>query len=106
MTVKRELIEQRQEFWCSDAPPHLATRTTGTTGRAAEVWMSRYELELWSAMSALTGVLRDEIRPTDIIQVHVSSRATAAVHLTAAICRLVGASCRVLGVVPPDEALD
>jgi hypothetical protein len=106
VTVKRELIEQRREFWCSDVPPHLATRTTGTTGPAAEVWMSRYELELWSAMSALTGVLRDEIRPTDMIQVHVSSRATAAVHLTAAICRLVGAGCRVLGVVPPDEALD
>ena len=106
VTVKRDLIEHRSEFWCTDAPPHLATRTTGTTGRAAEVWMSRYELELWSAMSALTGVLRDEIRPTDIMQVHVSSRATAAVHLTAAICRLAGASCRVLGVVPPDEALD
>lgn len=106
VTLKRELIEQRDEFWCGDASRHLATRTTGTTGRPAEVWMSRYELELWSAMSALTGVLRDEIRPTDIMQVHVSSRATAAVHLTASICRLAGAGCRLLGVVPVDQALD
>jgi len=28
------------------------------------------------------------------------------VHLNAAACRLVGAGCRVLGIVPPDEALD
>jgi phenylacetate-coenzyme A ligase PaaK-like adenylate-forming protein len=68
--------------------------------------MSRYEIELWSSMSALTAVLRDEIHPSDIMQVHVSSRATASVQLTAAICRLVGAGCRVLGVIPADEALD
>ena len=40
------------------------------------------------------------------MQVNVSSRATAAVHLDAAVCRLAGAGCRMLGVVPIDEALD
>ncbi|MFP5282248.1 MAG: phenylacetate--CoA ligase family protein, partial [Actinomycetes bacterium] len=64
------------------------------------------ELALWSGLSALTGVLRAEIGPADLVQVHVSSRATASIHLTVATCRLVGAGCRVLGVVPPDEALD
>jgi phenylacetate-CoA ligase len=106
VTTKLDLIQQQPEFQCADSIPQLATRTTGTTGRAAEVWMSRYEIELWSSMSALTAVLRDEIHPSDIMQVHVSSRATASVQLTAAICRLVGAGCRVLGVIPPDEALD
>jgi phenylacetate-CoA ligase len=106
VTVKRDLIERQREFQCADVAPQLTTRTTGTTGSPAEVWLSRYELELWSGLSALTGVLRDEIRPSDIMQINVSSRATAAVHLSAAICRLVGAGCRVLGVVPPDEALD
>lgn len=106
VTVKRDLVDQQSLFRCADATPQLATRTTGTTGRAAEVWMSRYELDLWSAMSALTGVLRDELHPTDVMQVHVSSRATASVQLTTAICRLARARCRVVGVVPPDEALD
>jgi phenylacetate-coenzyme A ligase PaaK-like adenylate-forming protein len=106
VTGKRELIGQQPEFQCTDVSPQLATRTTGTTGRPAEVWLSRYELELWSGLSALTGLLRDEIHPSDVVQVHVSSRATASVHLTAAICRLVGAGCRVLGVIPPDAALD
>ena len=105
-TVKRDLIEQQQAFLCADVSPHLATQDHGTTGRAAEIWMSRYELELWAGMGALTGLLRGEIEPSDLMQVHVSSRATASVHLTAAICRLVGARCRVLGVVPVDQALD
>jgi phenylacetate-coenzyme A ligase PaaK-like adenylate-forming protein len=106
VTVKRDLVERQHEFQCADVTPQLTTRTTGTTGNPAEVWISRYELELWAGLSALTGVLRDEIRPSDVMQINVSSRATAAVHLSAAICRLVGAGCRVLGVVPPDEALD
>ncbi|MET0964875.1 MAG: AMP-binding protein [Nakamurella sp.] len=106
VTVKRDLIDHQQEFRCAGALPQLATRTTGTTGRPAEIWISQYELELWSGMSALTGVLRDEIRPSDVIQVNVSSRATASVHLTAAISRLAGAGCRIVGVVPPDEAVD
>ncbi len=105
-TTKRDLIDQRADFVCADASPHLVTRTTGTTGRAAEIWMSRRELELWSGMSALTGLIRGEIDPSDVIHVHLSSRATASVSLTAAIARLVGMRCRILGVIPPDQALD
>lgn len=106
VTVKRDLIERQQDFRCDNAAPYLTSRTTGTTGNPAEIWMSRYEVELWSGMSALTGVLRDEIRTTDVMQVNTSSRATASAHLTAAICRLAGAGCRMMGVVPPDESLD
>src|SRR3954453_7848861 len=97
VTVKRDLVDRQADFQCSDAVPHLSTRTTGTTGRPAEIWMSRYELELWSGLSALTGVLREEIGPADIMQINASSRATAAVHLSTAVCRLAGARCRVLG---------
>jgi phenylacetate-CoA ligase len=106
VTVKRDLVDRQADFQCSDVAPHLSTRTTGTTGRPAEIWMSRYELELWSGLSALTGVLRHEIGPGDLMQINASSRATAAVQLSTAICRLAGARCRVLGIVPPDEALD
>jgi phenylacetate-coenzyme A ligase PaaK-like adenylate-forming protein len=106
VTVKRDLIREPRAFLCDDAPPHLATRTTGTTGRPAEVWLSKYEMGLWPALGALGGVLRDDLRPDDVMQVNISSRATAAVHLDVAGCRLVGAGCRVLGLVPADEALD
>ncbi len=106
VTVKGDLNRQPDDFHCADAPRHLATRTTGTTGRPTEIWLSRYEMELWPAMGALASILRDDFRPTDVMQVHVSSRATAAVNLDAAVCRLVGTGCRLIGLVPADEALD
>jgi phenylacetate-coenzyme A ligase PaaK-like adenylate-forming protein len=68
--------------------------------------MSRYELELWPGLGALAGLLRGELLPGDVLQVNVSSRATGSVHLNVAGCRLVGAACRVLGIVSWDEALD
>ncbi|HEY3607172.1 MAG TPA: AMP-binding protein [Pseudonocardiaceae bacterium] len=106
VTVKADLIRQPADFQCVDVPRHLATRTTGTTGRPAEIWLSRYEIELWSALGALASVLRDALRPTDVMQVNISSRATVSVHLDVGGCRLAGAGCRVQGIVPMDEALD
>jgi phenylacetate-CoA ligase len=106
VTTKRDLIERPGDFLCTDVAGHLTTRTTGTTGRPAEIWLSRYEMELWPALGALASVLRDELRPGDIMTVNISSRATAAMHLSAASCRLAGAGCRLLGIVSPDEALD
>jgi phenylacetate-coenzyme A ligase PaaK-like adenylate-forming protein len=106
VTLKRDLVERQDDFQCADVARFLATRTTGTTGRPAEIWLSRYEMELWPALGALAGVLRGELLPSDVLQVNVSSRATGSVHLNVAGCRLVGAACRVLGIVPPDEALD
>jgi phenylacetate-CoA ligase len=58
------------------------------------------------ALGALASLLQGELRLGDIMQVNISSRATAAMHLSAATCRLAGAGCRLLGIVPPDEALD
>ena len=106
VTVKADLLHRPTDFQCADVQRHLATRTTGTTGKPAEIWLSRYEMDLWPAMAALAGVLRDVLRPTDVMQVNVSSRATVAVHLDVAGCRLVDAGCRVLGMVPADEAVD
>jgi len=106
VTVKGDLVRQPDDFQCADVQRYLATRTTGTTGRPAEIWLSRYEMELWPALSALAAVLRDDLRPSDVMQVNVSSRATATVSMDVAICRLVGTGCRLLGFIPPDEALD
>jgi phenylacetate-coenzyme A ligase PaaK-like adenylate-forming protein len=106
VTVRADLTERPGDFRCADVQAYLATRTTGTTGHPAEVWLSRYEMELWPALGALASVLRDELRPGDVMQVNLSSRSTAALHLSATSCRLVGAGCRPLGIVPPEAALD
>jgi phenylacetate-CoA ligase len=106
VTLKADLIRQADDFLCTGVERHLATRTTGTTGRPAEIWLSRYETELYPALLALGAVLRSVLRPTDIMQVNVSSRATISMHMDVAVCRLSGAGCRLIGIVPPDEALD
>jgi len=106
VTTKRELLEGPAQFVVDGARPAISTRTTGTTGRPAEVWLSRYELDLWSALAALSGLLREEIRPDDCMQINISSRATAAMHQNMTVCRLVGAGSRPLGLVAADESLD
>jgi phenylacetate-CoA ligase len=106
VTVKADLIERPSDFRCTDVPAYLATRTTGTTGRPAEVWLSRYEMELWPALGALASVLRGELRPGDVMQVNLSSRSAVANHLAAASCRLAGAGWRPLGIVSPDMSLE
>lgn len=106
LTTKQALQEQQQEFITTDAHPYLTTRTTGTTGKPTEIWLSKYEIELWPAMAALSGLLRNEISPRDCMQINISSRATAAVQQNIAVCRLAGARVRVLGVIPAEESLD
>jgi phenylacetate-CoA ligase len=106
VTLKADLTGRPGDFRCTDVPAYLATRTTGTTGRPAEVWLSRYEMELWPALGALAAVLRGELRPGDVMQVNLSSRSTVALHLAAAGCRLTGAGCRPLGIVAPEAALE
>jgi phenylacetate-coenzyme A ligase PaaK-like adenylate-forming protein len=105
VTVKADLIERPGDFRCTDVPAYLATRTTGTTGRPAELWLSRYEMELWPAFGALASVLRGELRPGDVMQVNLSSRGAVAMQLSATSCRLAGAGYRPLGIVPPETAL-
>jgi phenylacetate-coenzyme A ligase PaaK-like adenylate-forming protein len=106
VTVKADLIRQPADFLCAGSVRQLATRTTGTTGAPAEIWLSKYEMDLWPALGALGAVIRDNLRPTDVMQVNVSSRATVTVFLDEAVARLVGAGCRLLGIIPPDESLD
>jgi phenylacetate-CoA ligase len=106
VTTKQALQEQQHDFIATDAHPYLTTRTTGTTGKPTEVWLSKYEIELWPAMAVLSGLLRNEIGPRDCMQINISSRATAAVQQNMTVCRLSGARARVLGVIPAEESLD
>jgi phenylacetate-CoA ligase len=106
VTRKRSLVERQRDFLAAGSRPFLTTRTTGTTGKPAEIWLSRYETEVWPAVGALSGLLRGEIRPSDCMQINISSRATAAVHQNMEVCRLVGARSRVLGVIAPQDSLD
>jgi phenylacetate-coenzyme A ligase PaaK-like adenylate-forming protein len=106
LTTKADLVSRGPDMICQGAAPYLSTRTTGTTGKPAEVWMSAYEARLWPALGALSGLLRGELRPSDCLQVNISSRATAAVQHAVETSRLAGARARVLGQVPVRQSLD
>lgn len=105
-TRKEQLIEQPQAFLCQGVQPAIATRTTGTTGQPAEVWLSKYEIDLWPALAALSGLLRGELLPNDRWQINISSRATAAVQIDATIARLAGIRISLPGMIPVEESLD
>jgi phenylacetate-CoA ligase len=106
VTLKADLVAAPHDFVCAGSSPVLSTRSTGSTGKPVEVWLSQYEASLWPALAALSGVLRAEIGPGEVMQVCVSSRATAAVQQDVNACRLAGARANVIGLVPADEGLD
>lgn len=105
LTCKADLMRQPREFLAEGSEAVLSTRSTGTTGRPVTIWMSRYEVELWPALAALAGLLRGEILEGDLMQVNISSRATAAVQQNVSVCRLAGAACHVLGLIPATESV-
>ena len=105
LTRKSDVLSRTRDFIAEGSLPFLSTRSTGTTGQPVTIWMSRYEAELWPALAALAGLLRGEIAEDDSMQVNVSSRATAAVQQNVNVCRLAGATCHVLGLIPAAESV-
>jgi phenylacetate-CoA ligase len=105
LTRKPDLLSRPADFIADGSRPFLSSRSTGTTGQPVTIWISRYEAELWPALAALAGLLRGELREGDSMQVNISSRATAAVHQEVGICRLAGAACHVLGLIPAAESV-
>lgn len=105
LTRRPDLLTRPADFIADGSRPFLSSRSTGTTGRPVTIWMSRYEAELWPALAALAGLLRGEVLESDSMQVNISSRATAAVQQDVGICRLAGAACHVLGLIPAAESV-
>lgn len=105
LTRKSDVLSRTADFIAEGSQPFLSTRSTGTTGQPVTIWMSRYEAEVWPALAALAGLLRGEIVEGDSMQVNVSSRATAAVQQNVSVCRLAGATCHVLGLIPARESV-
>ncbi len=94
-----------EAFVSRDAKPVLQAWTTGTSGIPTSFWFSRYEIELASAMAAVSLVMSAGFGPEDVLQVCVSSRAILGLHNTVEACRLIGAASFVTGIINPSETL-
>lgn len=61
VTRKQALVERHHDFLAAGVRPYLTSRTTGTAGKPAEVWISRYEAEVGPG-----------IRASDCMQLNIS----------------------------------
>ena len=80
LTTKADLVNRGPDLICHGATPYLSTRTTGTTGKPSRDLDVGVRGAAVAALGALSGLLRGELRPSDCLQVNISSRATAAVQ--------------------------
>lgn len=106
VTTKQDLAGRCADFIAEGTRPQQSTRTTGSSGSPVQIWTSADEARLWPALAALAGVLRGEIGPADVLQVNISSRATAAIQHDVSVCRLAGARIVLLGLIDPLDSLD
>jgi len=105
-TPKSALRAAPFAFVSSRAEPVLMAQTTGTTGAPTCVWFSRYELEAISALSALSLMLVNGVRPHHVIATFFSSRSTFTLVSLQQAVALTGAALMAVGTVDPRIALD
>ncbi|MFI6319853.1 phenylacetate--CoA ligase family protein [Nonomuraea sp. NPDC050556] len=104
--TRKEALRGMPSAFVSDlAKPALLAYTTGTTGAPTMVWFSAYELELMSAMAALSLMMSGGLRTDHIWANAVSSRSIAQVIAERGVTR-TGAAFVNLGIVDPAVALD
>lgn len=94
-----------EAFVSSRSTPVLQAWTTGTTGVPTAVWFSQYEIELATALGAVSFLLLHGFGPEDVVQLCVSSRSVLGVATTMGAFRLVGAASVLTGIVDPADAL-
>lgn len=105
-TNKAALLARQGDFVTTTSRPSLATRTTGTTGKPLEIWLSRYEMDLWSALGSLSLLLRSGALRHSCVQINYSLRGTMALQLEVRQIQLMGARVQAQGIIPVEMSLD
>jgi phenylacetate-CoA ligase len=106
LTPKSALRGAPFAFVSSRSEPVLMAQTTGTTGAPTSVWFSRYELEATAALSALSLILLNGVRPRHVIGAFFSNRSTFTLVSMQQSAALTGAGAIAVGMVDPRIALD
>jgi len=105
ITGRDALREEPDSFVCAGTRPVMRAITTGTTGPPTGVWYSEYELAALTGATTNHVLLRNLIRPDDIVQMCISSRAHLPVITISGTCYRIGAIVQVTGLVDPALAL-
>jgi phenylacetate-coenzyme A ligase PaaK-like adenylate-forming protein len=100
ITERADLEDDRDGF-ISRAPgltPSIALRTSGTTGRPLDLFLTREEFEYYVAVQALSGMAAGFLGPDQIVQVHMSLDTSLAAQIFSAAARRCGALVLNVGV--------
>lgn len=104
-TGRDALRHDPDAFVCAGAEPVMRAVTTGTTGPPTGVCFSAYELAAITGATMNHVLLRDLIRPDDIVAMCISSRALLPMVTISRTCFRIGAVVQVIGLVEPALAL-
>lgn len=105
LTTKAALHEQPTAFICRGQRPTLRTMTTGTTGTPLSMYFTAREMDFFSALAALSALLREEVTPADIVQVSTSARGSLANTVFINACQRLGALAYQTGLIEPAQTL-
>ncbi|NIW49140.1 MAG: hypothetical protein GWN30_31560 [Gammaproteobacteria bacterium] len=76
LTSQTALRDNPHAFVSCKAKPYLRTMTGGTAGWPTSIYFSEYELKVMVALGAFALLLRGDIGPEDLVQIHYPVRAT------------------------------
>lgn len=105
LTPKADLRADPEAFVCRTAQPYLRALTTGTTGWPTSISFSKYELQVYFALAAISALFSRELEAEDIVQISTSSRGTLGNVCLAGACAHLGAMVYLAGVTEPTLAL-
>ena len=106
VTAKDTLRDNPEEFVRHTAKVGMRITTTGTTGWPTSVYFSEYELHVIGVFAALTFMTQRYVKPDDIVQIAITTRATLGVLAVTRGCAAIGAAVHIAGMVGPDYTLN
>jgi phenylacetate-coenzyme A ligase PaaK-like adenylate-forming protein len=105
LTPKEALRADPDAFVCRSARPYLRCLTTGTTGTPTSVYFSTRELQVLTALSALSFLVQGYMDPTDVVHIGTSARAVLGNLGLAGACARIGVTTYLAGVIEPAQTL-
>lgn len=106
MTSKEVVKERPDDFVSSHAQPSIRATTTGTTGQPTSIYFSSKEIQIYSALTAISYLTSGDITSEDIVHIGTSARGMLGNVCVAGGCGLIGAMVYLAGVLDGPQALE
>ena len=107
ITYKKDLKDDPWSFLSDDVKSLVLLGTTsGTTATPMELYFSRYEIETWALLQAITALYTQMYLPDDIIQYNIPLTVQPDTNSTVRIAREIGALAIMQGIINPEKAVE